>query len=126
VTAGGVPYIDALRPLFPAARGGEDEVVVTDLRALDLHHVTGWMVAKVSGEAMINFVKKAVDAGGLAVVMFHGVGGGHAINVGREAHRQLLAWLDQNRKLVWTDTFLNVTQHIAAERQRLGWKNPHP
>lgn len=126
VTAGGVPYIDALRPLFPAARGGEDEVVVTDLRALDLHHVTSWMVAKVSGEAMINFVKKAVDAGGWAVIMFHGVGGGHGINVDREAHQQLLAWLDQNRKLVWTDTFLKVTQHIAAERQRLGWKNPHP
>jgi peptidoglycan-N-acetylglucosamine deacetylase len=127
ITAGGASYVDALRPLFPAARGGEYEgLVVGDLRALDLHNVTSWMVAKVSGEAMIAFVKKAVDGGGLAVVMFHGVGGGHGINVDREAHQKLLAWLDENRKLVWTDTFLNVTQHIAAERQRLGWRNPRP
>jgi sialate O-acetylesterase len=125
-TAGGEPYIEVLRPLFPAARGGADEVIVSDLRALDLHHVNSWMVAKVTGESMIAFVNKAVDAGGMAVIMFHGVGGGHGINVEREAHQKLLARLDQNRKLVWTDTFLNVTQHVAAERQRLGWNNPRP
>ena len=54
---------------------------------------------------MIAFVKKAVDAGGLAVFMFHGVGGGHSINISREAHQQLLAWLAANRQTVWTDTF---------------------
>ena len=126
VTAGSVPYIDALRPLFPAARGGDNEAEIADPRTLDVHQVASWMVAKVSGEAMINFVKKAVDAGGLAVVMFHGVGGGHGINVEREAHQQLLAWLDQNRKTVWTGTFLNVIEHVITERQRLGWRNPRP
>ncbi len=125
-TAGSVPYTGVLRPLFPAARGGEDRVIVRDLRALDLHHVTSWMVADVTGDDLIAFIKEAVDAGGLAVIMFHGIGGGHRINVDRQAHQTLLDWLDRNRKSVWTDTFLHVTSHIAAERQRLGWRNPHP
>jgi len=125
-TAGSVPYTGILRPLFPAARGGEDRMIVRDLRALDLHHVTSWMVANATGDELIAFIQEAVDAGGLAVIMFHGIGGGHRINVDRQAHQTLLGWLDRNRKSVWTDTFLHVTSHIAAERQRLGWRNPHP
>ncbi len=34
-------------------------------------------------------------AGGMAVIMFHGVGGGHSLNVSREAHRQVLRFLDK-------------------------------
>ena len=74
------------------------------------------MVQDVSGEQMIAFVKRAVEKGGLAVFMFHGVGGGHSISVTREAHRQLLAWLAANRATVWTDTFRAVTAHVAREK----------
>jgi peptidoglycan/xylan/chitin deacetylase (PgdA/CDA1 family) len=116
-TAGGVSYVDAMRPLFLAARIGEDRIA-EDPRTLDLHRVPSWMVQDVSGEAMIAFVKKAVDAGGLAVFMFHGVGGGHSISISRQAHQQLLAWLAANRASVWTDTFRAVTSHVAAEQKR--------
>ena len=55
--------------------------------------------------------------------MFHGVGGGHSINVDREAHRKLLAWLTSRKDDVWTDSFRNVMTHVIAERKRLGWEN---
>jgi hypothetical protein len=48
------------------------------------------------------------------------VGGGHSIDVPREAHRQLLAWLDANRKTVWTDTFKNLMTHVVAEQKTDG------
>ena len=117
-TAGGRSYVDAARPLFLAARIGEDRVV-TDVRALDPMLVPSWMVQGVSGEEMIAFAKKAIDAGGLAVFMFHGVGGGHSIDISREAHQKLVGWLAANRQTVWTDTFRSVMTHVTAEQKRL-------
>jgi hypothetical protein len=43
----------------------------------------------------------------------------HSIDVPREAHRQLLAWLVANRQTVWTDTFKRVMNHVVAEQKRL-------
>jgi peptidoglycan/xylan/chitin deacetylase (PgdA/CDA1 family) len=117
-TAGGSSYVDAARPLFVAARVGEDRIVA-DVRALDPMLVPSWMVRDVSGEEMIGFVNKAVEAGGLAVFMFHGVGGGHDIDVSREAHRQLVDWLAARRQTVWTDTFRRVVTHVVAEQKRM-------
>lgn len=113
--AGGESFVDALRPLFPAARTGEERELADPL-TVDPHFVPSWMADSVSGEAMIAFVQDAVRAGALAVFMFHGVGGGHNINVSREAHRALLKWLDAHRAEVWTDTFENVMRHVAAGR----------
>jgi len=112
--AGGESYVDAMRPLFVAARIGDD-AIVEDVPGLDPFLVPSWAVENVSGEQMIAFVKKAVDAGGLAVFMFHGVGGEH-IPVSRDAHQELLAWLASHRDTVWTDTFRSVMSHII-ERQ---------
>jgi hypothetical protein len=80
--------------------------------------VPAWDVGGATGEAMIKFVQEAVDAGGLAVLMFHGVGRGRLTH---EAHQELLKWLSENRNIVWTDTFLNITDHIISERKRLKW-----
>jgi sialate O-acetylesterase len=123
--AGENSFVDALRPLFFAARTGDNRIV-SDLRQLDLHFVPSWAVIDVSGDEMIAFVEKALKARGVAVFMFHGVGGGHNLNIERAAHRKLLEWLASHRGRLWTDTFHNVMTHVVAERQRLGWKNPRP
>jgi peptidoglycan/xylan/chitin deacetylase (PgdA/CDA1 family) len=118
-TAGGASYVDALRPLFRAARIGDD-VIAADVAHLDPFLVPSWAVENVTGKEMIAFVEKAVEAGGLAVFMFHGIGGEH-IPVSREAHRELLAWLASRRDLVWTDTFRAVMAHVVdtnASRSR--------
>jgi peptidoglycan/xylan/chitin deacetylase (PgdA/CDA1 family) len=117
-TAGGHSYVDALRPLFLAARAVGDRIAA-DVGTLDPMLVPSWIPQNVSGEQLIAFAKKAADAGGLAVFVFHGVGGGHGIDVPREAHGQLLAWLAANRQTVWTDTFKRVMTHVVAEQRRL-------
>jgi peptidoglycan/xylan/chitin deacetylase (PgdA/CDA1 family) len=116
-TAGGQSYVEALRPMFLAARAVGDKIT-DDVYTLDPMLVPSWIPQNVTGEQLIAFAKKALDAGGLAVFTFHGVGGGHSIDVPREAHHQLLAWLDANRRAVWTDTFRNVMTHVVAERTR--------
>jgi hypothetical protein len=114
--AGGQSYVDALRPLVVAARIGGDRIV-EDPRGLDPLLVPSWAVENVSGAEMIAFAQKAVDSGGLAVFMFHGVGGDY-ISVSREAHRELLAWLASHRDRVWTDTFRAVMTHVGAEQSK--------
>jgi peptidoglycan/xylan/chitin deacetylase (PgdA/CDA1 family) len=116
-SAGGASYVDALRPLFLAARIGDD-VIVEDVHDVDPFLVPSWAVENASGAEMIAFVEKAVNAGGLAVFMFHGIGGEH-IPVSREAHRELLAWLASHRDLVWTDTFRNVMTHVVEQHRSL-------
>jgi sialate O-acetylesterase len=128
--AGESSYVEALRPLFPFARSGRDpfftpepngrDEVVTDLRSLDLYRVRSWMVVEKSAEEMIAFVEQAAETGGLAVLMFHGVGGEY-LTVSRREHQRLLAHLDENRHRLWTDTFLNVLMRVEEERKRLGW-----
>jgi peptidoglycan/xylan/chitin deacetylase (PgdA/CDA1 family) len=116
-TAGGQSYVDALRPLFVAARAGEDRIAA-DVFSLDPMLVPSWAATEVTGTRLIAFAQEAVDAGGLAVFQFHGIGG-EWIPVSREAHQELLAWLAANRQAVWTDTFKRVMSHVAAEQKRL-------
>jgi peptidoglycan/xylan/chitin deacetylase (PgdA/CDA1 family) len=115
-TAGGRSYVDAVRPLFLAARAGEDRIAA-DVGALDPMLVPSWAAADVTGAQLIAFAQKAVGAGGLAVFQFHGIGG-QWLSVSRGAHQELLAWLAANRQTVWTDTFRRVMTHVTAEQER--------
>ena len=116
-TAGGRSYVDAVRPLFLAARAGDDRIAA-DVGALDPMLVPSWAAENVTGAQLIAFARKAVDAGGLAVFQFHGIGG-QWISVSREAHRELLAWLAANRQTVWSDTFKRVMTQVTAEQKRV-------
>ena len=53
-----------------------------------------------SGADMIAWVKQVEDAGGVGVVVFHGVGGDY-LSVTAEAHQQLLDYL-AHRDTIWT------------------------
>ncbi len=115
---GGESFVDAIRPLFVAARN--DAPLPESLRGVDLHFVPSWPVEGQTGEELIAYVEQAAEKGTLAVIMFHSVGGGY-LNVSRQAHRELLHHLAQNGDRLWTDTFLNVMKHLKQERARLGW-----
>ena len=117
-TIKGVSFIDSIRILFPAARGGGP--VPEQMDGVDIHYVPSWGVLDPTGDELIAFVEEARSKGTLAVFMFHSVGGGY-LNVSAEAHEQLLEYLEQNREFFWTDTFLNVMQYVkvATEKEQL-------
>jgi peptidoglycan-N-acetylglucosamine deacetylase len=115
--AGGVSYVDAIHPMFPAARGyRRGGKTLSDSRTLDPHRVGSWAAQDVTGKELIAWVEEAAQSGSFAVFCFHGVGGGHGINVGREEHAQLVRWLGQNRSRVWTVPFLEAMDYILRER----------
>ncbi len=65
----------------------------------------------VSGGDLIKFVEDATRNGGVANIIFHGVGGDY-LTVSEKAHAELVKHLADNRKLYWTDTYLNIMKHV--------------
>jgi peptidoglycan-N-acetylglucosamine deacetylase len=112
MTAGGVSYVDSIRNEFVAARGTKSEII-TNIKGMDFFNVSSYVVSQHTGDALIQVVKDTMKQKGLIVFMFHGVGGGHNINVDLKAHQQLLHFLKQNEKSVQVTTFIDVVEQIA-------------
>jgi hypothetical protein len=87
---GGISLVDSLRNsgLFLGARGGIP-TVVGNIKDLDLCNIPSLPVSTLNSDDMIPFAEEAREAGGLAVFMFHGVGGDY-LEVSREEHLELL------------------------------------
>ena len=67
---------------------------------------------------MIDLVKKSKESGKLLVFLFHGVGGGHGLNVDLQAHRELLYFLKNNEKDVWVAPMIEVAEHIKKMQNK--------
>ncbi|TWB52190.1 polysaccharide deacetylase family protein [Nitrospirillum viridazoti] len=118
--AGGQDYLEPLRAanLVTYVRG----VVTTpaDLRAkvatLDPMHIPSrGFPDGVTGAQLIAFAQEAEAGGGMAVFLFHGVGGDY-LQVSDAAHRELVDWLKANRQDVWVTTLQGA----------LDWAHAHP
>jgi peptidoglycan/xylan/chitin deacetylase (PgdA/CDA1 family) len=103
-------YIDPLRNDFVAARGVRSEMLPID--KIDLYNIGCYAISGQTGEQLIDLVKKAMESHTLLVFLFHGVGGEHSLNVSLEAHRQLLHFLKQNQKNIWTAPIIDVAEFI--------------
>lgn len=60
----------------------------------------------------------------MLVFLFHGVGGGHSLNVDLKAHRQLLRYLKANEKTIWVAPMVEVAAKIKASQQNEAAKKP--
>ena len=69
-----------------------------------------------TGEQMIALVKKAQETHSLLVFVFHGVGGGHNINVGLPQHSQLLHYLKEHTDEIWVAPMVDVATYIRAHQ----------
>ena len=109
---GDISFIDVVKSMFTAARGGG--AIPGDMGKVDLFYVPSWGVDSPTGQDLIAYVEKAKQAGTIAVFMFHSVGGGY-LNVSEEALGELLQYLNKNKKEYYTDTFINVTKYIKSK-----------
>ncbi|WP_205504055.1 polysaccharide deacetylase family protein [Rufibacter psychrotolerans] len=109
---GGVAYLDGIKGEFVSARGVQG--VLIPHQPTNLYNVGSFMINGQTGEELIALVKKAMASNSMVVFLFHGVGGEHSLNVSLEAHRQLLQFLKQHEKDIWTTTFLEATKYMKA------------
>jgi len=116
--AGGVDYLEALRAakLVTYVRGvyTAPEDLRADVGRMDPMHVPSrGFDEKVTGAQLIDFAKEAEAGGGMAVYLFHGVGGDY-LQVSDSAHRQLIAWLAAHRSEVWVTTLQGALDWAKA------------
>ena len=103
-------FINGMKNDFVAARAVRHQL--HKINEIDLYNVDCYAVNGESGEQMIDWVKKAVETNSLLVILFHGVGGEHSLNVSLQAHRELLQYLKKSENDLLIGTMLDVAEHI--------------
>ncbi len=109
-------FIDAMKNDFVAARAVRNEM--HKLSEIDLYNVDCYMVNNHSFEQMKEWVDKAVQTNSLLVILFHGVGGGNALDVSLPAHREFLKYLKKNEKDIWIAPMLEVADYIKSQKSQ--------
>ncbi len=84
---------------------------------VDLGNIDCYMIDKRSADYMIGLVKQAMQTHTLLVFLFHGVGGGHNINVDLNEHSKLLHFIKQNEKDIWVAPMVDVAEHIKTYQE---------
>lgn len=105
-------FYPRLKNEFVGARGVTFGLQQAD--SVHLDNINAYSISNQTAEQMINQVKKAMSTHTLLVFLFHGVGGGHAINVSLDKHKKLLQFLKQNEKHIWIAPMVDVAERIKA------------
>jgi peptidoglycan/xylan/chitin deacetylase (PgdA/CDA1 family) len=109
-------YYDAVKTDFVAARGvrgGLQKIDSVDLSDINCYSINGQDAAY-----MINLVKRAKASHTLVVFLFHGVGGGHNLNVARGEHTRLLQYLKSEEKDIWIAPMVEISKFIWEKQKR--------
>ncbi len=106
-------YVQPITSDFVAARIVKNELASS---TVDLFTVPSYMVNGESGEEMISWVQQAMKEKKLLVILFHGVGGEHALNVDLREHRKLLAFLKKNEGSIWIAPMVEVADFIRTKK----------
>jgi peptidoglycan/xylan/chitin deacetylase (PgdA/CDA1 family) len=113
---GDVYFYKGLENEFAAARGvspGMQPAAQVNLDRVDCYAMNGQ-----SGAEMIELVKQAQKSHTLLVFLFHGVGGGHSLNVSSAAHSMLIHYLKAREKEIWIAPMLEVATKIATYQKQ--------
>jgi peptidoglycan/xylan/chitin deacetylase (PgdA/CDA1 family) len=112
---GGVNFYDQLKNDFVAARGVTGGLQTAAQVQLD--NIDCYMIDGQDAKYMIDLVKQAQQSHTLLVFLFHGVGGGHSLNVDLAAHRQLLRYLKAHEKDIYIAPMVEVAEKIKVAQQ---------
>ena len=116
LTVGGEFFYNGLRNDFAGARGVGAGLTTIDQVKLD--NINCYSINGQKADYMINLVKEAMQTHTLVVFLFHGVGGGHNLNVDLNEHSKLLHFLKQNEKDLWIAPMVDVADHIMAYQKK--------
>ena len=122
-------YVPIIAKHFPAARGTGE--TANHPLFTDLHYLTSWVVAGwMKGEDLCAAAETADNQQRWIIFVFHGFQNGpasvwnpagtyHAGAFSGNEFRKLCDFLANNRHRLWTDTVLNVSQHVINWRKSL-------
>lgn len=109
---GDVDYYKGVASQFVAARGVRSEM--KPMNQLNYADIGSYSITNQTGEQMIDLVRQAQATNSLVVFLFHGVGGGHSLNVALPEHNKLLRYLKQHEADVWTAPFIDAVRYAKS------------
>lgn len=107
-------FYNWLKRDFVAARGVTG--ILDSLGKVDLDNIDCFAMNGQTGGQMIALVRRAMETHTLLVFLFHGVGGGHNINVGLQEHSQLLHFLKAHEKEIWIAPMVDVAEYVRGRQ----------
>jgi sialate O-acetylesterase len=113
---GDTSFIERMKDDFVAARAVRNQM--HKINEIDLYNVDCYLVNGQTGAQLIEWAKKAIETNSLLVILFHGVGGGNALNVELPAHREFLIWLKKNQKDIWIAPMIEVAGFIKKWQEK--------
>lgn len=113
--AAGRNYLPAIASEFVAIKAGGGNGVVLTMDTIDPYAVDVLTPVGLSGKQLIDLVKQAQARGTMVNLSFHGIGGDY-LSVSSQAHEELVKFLAEHRRDYWTDTFLNIMQHVKKQQ----------
>lgn len=96
---------------FIAGRGIIAKSVAVDDH--NLYDLGAFMIYnRASLEMLINLTNRIIDRGRLVIFVFHGVGGGHEINMDTDQHYQFLQYLKSREDELWITTLREAVEYM--------------
>jgi len=109
-------FYDKLKDEFAGARGVTPGLQLVN--EVDLANIRCYAINGESADYMISLVKQAMQTHALLVFLFHGVGGGHNINVGLQDHSKLLHYIKDNENNIWVAPMVTVAEYIKKQQAK--------
>lgn len=106
----GIPYYKDLVNDFVAARGSENGL--EQKNTIDRNDMKCIVINGHTAEEMIQYVKEAERENAMIVFLFHGVGGGHVIDVSKKEHLKLIKYLSDHKKDIWVTSMVEAAEFI--------------
>lgn len=113
VATGEGSYIDAIKNQFLAMRGVSPRL--NQIETIDLTNLNCYAVDDSNADQLILWAEKAKEDNGLLILLFHGVGGGHNLNVDQKKHDAFLSFLKNNEGDYWVTTLLEASKHCIKQ-----------
>ncbi len=116
VTAERISYVPIVRRLFTLGRSFGQQEAPAIPGTIDFASVPTFGVAPLmSASDLKGIVDQCIEAKAWGVLVFHGVGGGHTLDVSRQAHQSLIAHIQSRKDQIDCDTFINVGRRLLGQ-----------
>jgi len=113
------PIMPLLDQHFIAARGEHRGDVPLDPATCELANLGTTGGDHRSFESLREVIEQTVEAGGLIIFCFHGVGEGtHKLYIDADEHRRLIEWLGRHQETIWTAPLAKIAGHIRASGRK--------
>jgi len=109
-------YYKSVAADFVAARGVNGKM--NSIENMNMEDINSYAIINHSAKYMTDLVDEAIRTKSCVVFLFHGVGGGHSLNVELKEHQALLRYLKSHEKDLWVATMVDVAQYATTYRAK--------